>query len=194
MISEPVRNAEVTQLLRRWRGGDEQARSQLWEAVYTDLQYLARSALARKRNGAGADATSLVHKAYLRLLDVDVDWNDRKHFFLVAARAMRFILADEARRQLSIKRGQGAVTSLDALGVEPVDVSLSRPEEVLSVHDLLDQLGLIRPRQAQLVEMRYFAGLSVEESAEVLCVTPRTVVREWRAAREWLHRKMPATE
>jgi RNA polymerase sigma factor (TIGR02999 family) len=192
VISEPERKAEVTLLLRRWRSGDEQARSQVWEAVYTDLKYLARITLARKRSGA--DATSLVHKAYLRLMDVEVDWNDRKHFFLVAARAMRFILADEARRQLSFKRGKGAVTSLDALSTEPADASLSRPEEVISVHDLLDQLALIRPRQARLVELRYFAGLSVEESAEVLDVNTRTVVRDWRAAREWLYRKMPNPE
>jgi len=189
-VSEAMQKGEVTQLLRRWRGGDGHAQGKLWEAVYADLKRLAGSALSRGRKASGDNATSLVHKAYLRLLDAEVDWDDRKHFFLVAARAMRFILADEARRQLAAKRGQGAVDSLEDLVSEPVDGTLDRPEEVLSVHELLDQLSDARPRQARLIELRYFAGLSVEESAEVLEVTTRTIVRDWRAAREWMHRKM----
>ena len=146
--------------------------------------------LLRSWRAGDTRAQEKLWATYLRLLDADVDWNDRKHFFLVAARAMRFVLADEARRQLAVKRGQGAVGSLDDLVSEPVDRSLDRPEEVLSVHELLDQLSESRPRQARLVELRYFAGLSVEESADVLEVTTRTVVRDWRAAREWMHRKM----
>lgn len=180
---------EVTRLLRGWRGGDDDAGSRLWEIVYADLKRLAGRTLAGRRGGDG-NATSLVHKAYLRLLGTEIDWDDRRHFFLVAARAMRYVLADEARRQLAAKRGQGAVQSLDQETVEPEDGSLPRPEEVWSIHELLDQLTQTRPRQAQLVELRYFAGLSAEESAEVLGVTTRTVVRDWRATRIWLYRKI----
>ncbi len=131
--------------------------------------------------------TSLVHLAYLRLLGNDVEWNDRRHFFAVAARAMRFVLADEARRQLAGKRGAGQVRSLGEALPEVADPLTLRPEEVLGVHQALNKLSEVRPRHAKLVELRYFAGLSVEEAAEILDVTTRTVVRDWKTVRVWLH-------
>lgn len=182
---------EVTRLLRAWQSGSREAHEQLWKLLYDELRELARGVLRRGgRGGRGGrgDATSLVHKAYLRLLGADVEWVDRGHFLAVAARAMRFVLADEARRQLSKKRGERAPAALggDRLPDLP-DPLVRRPEEVLAVHQALTRLAELRPRHEKLVELRYFAGLSVEETAKVLALTPRTVVRDWKAVRTWLH-------
>jgi RNA polymerase sigma factor (TIGR02999 family) len=178
---------EITRLLRAWHGGSDQARDELWPVLYDELRRLASSVLSGHGRGARGQATSLVHKAYLRLVDSSVEWSDRRHFFAVAARAMRFVLADEARRQLAQKRGQGETLSLDETLPEATDPLARRPEEVLAVHRALAKLAESRPRHEQVVELRYFAGLSVEETAEVLAVTPRTVVRDWKAVRIWLH-------
>lgn len=169
---------------------------ELWPIVYGELKRLAGGVL-RGRNRIGRhQATSLVHKAYLRLLGTDVEWNDRQHFFAVAARAMRFVLVDEARRQLSQKRGAGEVLTLDD-SQQPLVVAdprqAHRPEEVIAVHEALNRLAKLRPRQEKLVELRYFAGLSVEESAEVLEVTPRTLARDWKAVQTWLRGEFEAT-
>ncbi len=183
----PKSPGEITRLLHAWHGGSDAARDELWQILYDELKKLAGSVL-RGHGRAGRDqASSLVHKAYLRLLGTEVDWNDRRHFFAVAARAMRFVLVDEARRQVAGKRGDGESATLgDGLAevAEPLDHS---PEEVLAVHEALAKLTQVRPRHAKLVELRYFAGLSVEETAEVLEVTTRTVVRDWQAVRLWLH-------
>ncbi len=188
MPIESEKNAgEITRLLRAWQGGSGEAKNELWPIVYGELKQLAKGVLRQNARGARFDATSLVHKAYLRLLGTDVEWGDRRHFFAVAARAMRFVLADEARRQLSKKRGEGETIALDESLPEAANPFAYRPEEVLAVHQALTKLGGIQPRHEQLVELRYFAGLSVEETAEVLDVTPRTVVRDWRAVRVWLH-------
>lgn len=181
---------EVTQLLRAWGQGQQQARDKLWPILYKELKKLAHS--VGRSQGTG-QATSLVHKAYVRLLDSDVEWNDRRHFFAVAAGAMRFVLADEARRQLAQKRGDGKVLGLTEELAESVDPLHRRPEEVLAVHEALVKLAEIRPRHAQLVELRYFSGLSVAETAEVLGVTQRTVVRDWRTTKVWLHGELKAT-
>lgn len=178
---------EVTRLLHAWRAGSSEAQDELWTVLYDELKGLARSALRRRGPSAGGQATSLVHKAYLRLLGSEVDWTDRQHFFAVAARAMRFVLADEARRQLSKRRGEGKTLSLDGPLSKVPDPLARRPEEVLAVHQALTKLAELQPRHEQVVELRYFAGLSVEETAEVLSLTPRTVVRDWRAIRTWLH-------
>jgi RNA polymerase sigma factor (TIGR02999 family) len=178
---------EITRLLHAWKSGDAEGQDKLWQLLYGELKSLARGVLRRQGRGARHEATSLVHKAYLRLLGTEVDWSDRRHFFAVAARAMRFVLADEARRQLSKKRGEGETLTLDGLLPEVADPLFRRPEEVLAVHQALTKLAGIQPRHEQLVELRYFAGLSVEETAEVLEVTPRTVVRDWKAVRVWLH-------
>ncbi len=178
---------EITRLLQAWQGGSGDALDELWHILYGELKSLARGVLRRQGRGARDEATSLVHKAYLRLLGSEVDWSDRRHFFAVAARAMRFVLADEARHQLSKKRGEGETLTLDGILPEIADPLARRPEEVLAVHQALVKLAGIQPRHEQLVELRYFAGLSVEETAEVLEVTPRTVVRDWKTVRVWLH-------
>lgn len=178
---------EVTRLLRVWNESDE-AREKLWELLYQELKDLARGVARGQRHPA--QPTSLVHKAYLRLLNTDVTWSDRRHFFAVAARAMRFVLADEARRQLAQKRGSGEVISLEDGLSNMADPYAFRPEEVLAVHQALERLAQIRPRHEQVVELRYFAGLSVNETAELLGVEPRTVVRDWKAVKIWLHNEL----
>ena len=186
-------SGEITRLLRAWKSGDGEGEDKLWQLLYGELKGLARGALRRQGRKERHQATSLVHKAYLRLLGSDVDWQDRHHFFAVAARAMRFVLADEARRQLARKRGDGETLTFDGNLPEIADPLAWRPEEVLAVHQALTKLAGLRPRHEKLVELRYFAGLSVEETAEVLDLTPRTVVRDWQAVRIWLHGELAAT-
>ncbi len=181
---------EITRLLHAWQDGSSDARDELWRVLYGELKSLARGILRHRGGGARHQPTSLVHQAYLRLLGADVAWTDRRHFFAVAARAMRFVLADEARRQLSRKRGEGEVLSLDGGLPEVADPLARRPEEVLAVHQALVRLAEIQPRHERLVELRYFAGLSVAETAEILEVTPRTVVRDWKAVKVWLHAEL----
>jgi len=178
---------EVTRLLHAWRAGSSTAQDELWTVLYGELKSLARGVLRQRGRSARDHATSLVHKAYLRLLGTEVEWTDRRHLFAIAARAMRFVLADEARRQLSKKRGEGKALALDGDLPEVADPLARRPEEVWAVHQALMKLAELRPRHEQLIELRYFAGLSVEETAEVLSLTPRTVVRDWKTIRVWLH-------
>lgn len=189
-MQESIQTGEVTRLLRDWQQGCAGADERLWSIVYADLKHLARNALRRGRRDARHDATSLVNKAYLRLVGSEVEWSDRRHFFLVAARAMRYILADEARNQLARKRRNGQVGSLETTMSAPADTSLNDPAEVLAIHQLLDRLAAVRPRHERLVELRYFAGLTVPETAAILQVTRRTVVRDWQAVRLWLLDKL----
>ena len=177
---------DITRLLRAGRA----AEAELWPIVYHELKTLARAVLRGRRRPGGPQTTTLVHEAYLRLVDVDSDdWNDRRHFYAVAARAMRFVLVDDARRRLSGKRGggQAGVTLPEELGAAAGDPLQLRAEEVLAVHQALDRLGDVNPRHVKLVELRYFSGFTVDETAEVLGVSRPTVVRDWRAVRVWLH-------
>ena len=178
---------EITQLLRQWRGGSHQAQEELWPVIYRELKGLAKSVLRRRSSSQSLGATTLVHEAYLRLVgsSSEIDWNDRGHFFAIAARAMRFVLVDEARRRLSQKR-DGEAPSAE-LPDEVVDPAAHRPEDILAVHEALERLAKINPRHEKLVEARYFAGLSIEETAEALSVSRPTVVRDWRAVRVWLY-------
>ena len=192
----PRTQKEITLLLQAWHEGGSEVQEELWRLLYDELKGLARSTLRRQSN-LKKGPTSLVHEAYLRLLGNDVDWNDRNHFFAVASRAMRYVLIDEARRQLSQKR-RAEVTrpalADDDREPEVVDPLERRPEEVLAVHQALGRLAKINPRHERLVELRYFAGLSVGETAEVLGVADRTVVRDWRAVRIWLHHTLSVAD
>lgn len=177
---------DVTRLLR----AGPAAEAELWPIVYRELKGLARAVLRGRRRPGAPQTTTLVHEAYLRLVGGDPgQWQDRQHFYAVAARAMRFVLVDDARRRLSAKRGAGdAGVPLDESGPgEPGDPGGYRAEEVLAVHQALDRLGTINPRHVKLVELRYFSGFTVDETAEVLGVSRPTVVRDWRAVRVWLH-------
>jgi RNA polymerase sigma-70 factor, ECF subfamily len=177
--------AEVTGLLLAWSSGDSAALDQLIPAVYAQLRSLANRELARERGGS-LQPTSLVHEAYLRLIQQQsVTWHNRAHFFAIAARIMRRVLIDHARRRLSEKRGGDAVhVTLGDAGA----VAVHRSAELIALDEALDQLAEMDARKARVVEMRYFAGMTVEETAEALGVSPVTVMRDWSTARAWLHR------
>lgn len=186
--SPPDAPGEVTRLLRAGR----EAEAELWPIIYGELKGLARAVLRGRRRPKGPQTTTLVHEAYLRLVDTDAsDWNDRRHFYAVAARAMRFVLVDDARRRLAGKRGAGkaGLTLSDELAerVADPDPFERRAEEVLAVHQALGRLDEVNPRYVKLVELRYFSGFTVDETAEALGVSRPTVVRDWRAVRVWLH-------
>jgi len=183
----------ITLLLRQCREGSHEAEQELWPVLYRELKILARSVLRGQAGKRRLGTTTLVHEAYLRLLGPaasTLEWNDRGHFFAVAARAMRFVLVDEARRRLSHKRD--GVDTRAEIPEDHIDPTGQPPEDVLAVHGALERLAKIHPRYEQLVEMRYFAGLSVDETAEALGVSRPTVVRDWRAARTWLYGELHA--
>lgn len=177
---------EVTRLLRRWGAGgaDAAVEERLLELVYGELRRMATRELRRERGDHTLQPTALVHEAYLRLAAAEVPWADRSHFLAVAARAMRRILVDHARRQKAARRpdprDRDAVDVAAAAGASPAY------EEVIAVHLALERLADLDPRQAQVVELRYFGGLTVEETAAALGVSVPTVVRQQRAARAWL--------
>jgi len=183
---------EITRLLHEWRSGSEAAEAELWPVLYRELRSLARSVLRGQAGRRRLGTTTLVHEAYLRLLGSNpgIDWNDRGHFFAVAARAMRFVLVDEAQRRLAGKRD--GVDTRAEIPEDRHDPVGSPPEELLAIHQALERLAKIQPRYEKLVEMRYFAGLSVDETAEALGVSRPTVVRDWQAARTWLYGELRA--
>lgn len=180
----------ITGLLQAWRAGDASALNQLTPLVYQELHRLAHRHLGRERQGEVVLQTSvLVNEAYLRLADAQtVDWQNRAHFFGVAARLMRQILVDFARARASQKRGgdEAIFVSLAAALDTPVERSL----DLVALDDALTTLVQLNARQSQIIELRFFGGLSVEETAEVLGVSPGTVMRDWRTARAWLHREL----
>ena len=181
--------SSVTQLLHRIRTGDEDAMERLLPLVYDDLRSLARSHLSHERPGHTLSATALVHEAYLRLERQEaVHPESRAHFFAIASNTMRRILVDYARARKRMKRGGGA----EHLPLDEALSALSEDEadEVLALHEALEQLTLINERGSRIVEMRYFGGLSVEETAEALGLSVRTVHRAWVAARAWLSKEM----
>jgi RNA polymerase sigma factor (TIGR02999 family) len=178
---------EVTALLRAWGGGDQTALDRLTPIVYAELRRLARRYLSRERADHSLQTTALVNEAYLRLVDYKkMQWQDRAHFFAVSAQAMRRILVDHARRR-NLKRG-AALTHVEfdegavAGGATNVDF--------VALDIALDDLAKADPRKAQIVELRFFGGLSVEETAEALHVSPITVKRDWQVARAWLHSEL----
>lgn len=187
MTEKPTTNP-ITQLLAAAGEGDEAAQRQLWSAIYDELRRLAQSQMAAEAAGHTLQPTALVHEAFFRLFgDENAEWSSRRHFFGAAARAMRQIRIDDARRRNRLKRGGGEY--LRALADEP-PVFDQDPTEVLAVHDVLDQLEQEDSRKAEVVMLRYFAALTEEETASALGVSRRTVQIEWRLARAWLHREL----
>lgn len=180
--------AEITRLLQAWRGGDEKAFESLAPLVYGELRKIAHGYMRREREGVTLQATALVNEAYLRLVDAgSVDWQDRAHFFAVSAQIMRRILVDAARSRLRAKRG-GHEVKLD-LDQSP-DLAAGRSADVVALDDALDALTKLDPRKAKVIELRFFGGLSVEETAAVLKISPQSVMRDWRLARSWLMREL----
>jgi RNA polymerase sigma factor (TIGR02999 family) len=180
----------VTQLLVDWGNGDRQALEKLTPLVYQELKRLAARYLRRERREHTLQSTALVHEAWLRLIDQNhVHWQNRAQFFGIAAEMIRRILIDHARNRQAAKRGDGAIKlSLDeALGAPD-----RRDFDLVALDDALKDLAKLDPKQGQLVELRFFAGLSIEESAEVLGVSPATVKREWAVAKAWLYRELSA--
>ena len=180
--------SETTQLLRAWAEGDQGALERLTPHVYRTLRRIAGHHLRNERAGNSLQATALVHEAYLELIDItNVDWQHRAHFFAVSAQIMRHILLDRARRRVAAKRGGNAErVDLDELP----DLSGDRANELIALEDALNALAAIDARKARVVELRFFGGLSVEETAEVLAISPETVMRDWKFARSWLHAEL----
>ena len=180
---------EVTRLLLDWSDGSREALDKLLPVVYDELRRLAHSYLTRERAEHTLQTTALVHEAYLKLIDQhSVNWQNRAQFFALSAQAMRRILIDSARRHTSVKRGSGgAKLSLD----EAATVSGDTANESILVLDMaLQELEKVDAEQSRIVELRYFGGLTIEETAEVLTISPATVKREWTMARAWLYQAM----
>ncbi|HUH64151.1 MAG TPA: sigma-70 family RNA polymerase sigma factor [Terracidiphilus sp.] len=181
--------AELTDLLRDWSNGDVDARDAVADIVYRELRRLASAYMRRERFDHTLQPTALVHEAYLRLVDQRAEWKSRAHFFSTAAFMMRRILVDHAKQHLAAKRGSGlAKSSLD----EGLRVAGETPVDLIALNDALDSLSRIDPQRGQIVELRFFGGLSNEESAEVLGISPATVQRQWAGARAWLFHEMSA--
>jgi RNA polymerase sigma-70 factor (ECF subfamily) len=179
---------DVTGLLLAWGGGDEAALEQLVPLVHAELRRIARRCMAGERKGHSLQATALVNEAYLRLIDVQhVNWQNRAHFLAMSARLMRRILVDYARSKGYQKRGGGAVKVTFDEGLPVVG---GRDQDLVAVDDALEALAKIDDRKGKVVELRFFGGLSVEETAEALHVSPDTVMRDWKLAKAWLLREL----
>jgi RNA polymerase sigma factor (TIGR02999 family) len=179
---------EVTQLLVQWSNGDKAALDKLMPLVHVELRRLAHRYMSRERPGHTLQTTALVNEAYVRLVNrKDVHWQNRAHFFAIAAELMRTILVDHARSHAYAKRGGGAQKiELD----EAMIVSQERAAEVVALDDVLKELAKIDPQQSRIVELRFFGGLTIEETAEVLALSPATIKREWSTARAWLYHEL----
>ena len=194
MYNVPIGNSiddsasETTQLLRAWAGGDPGALEQLTPHVYRTLRRIAGHHMQNERAGQTLQATALVHEAFLELIDIkNVDWQHRAHFFAVSAGIMRHILLGRARKRVTAKRGGNAErVDLDALP----EIGSERARELIALDDALTALSKIDPRKARVVELRFFGGLTAEETAAVLAVSPETVMRDWKFARSWLQAEL----
>jgi RNA polymerase sigma factor (TIGR02999 family) len=189
-----TRPPDVTALLRAWSQGDRSALDRLTPLIYDELRYLAHRYMRRERGGHTLQTTGLVSEAFMRLVDVKgIDWQDRAHFLAVSARIMRRILVEAARARASAKRGGGmarvehsTAVDFDAMPATPRD----RATELCALDDALDALARMDARRAQVIELRFFGGLTVEETADVLKVSRQTVLRDWQLARAWLSREL----
>lgn len=173
---------EVTELLVAWRNGDEQALEQLAPLVYRQLHQLAHRQMRRERRGHELQTTALIHEAYIRLAGADTSYQDRKHFFAVAAQVMRRVLVDFARRRGSAKRGGG----IDNISLEDIDIGTHQAPDLLDLHDALARLERLEERKSKILELRFFGGLTINEIADVLVLSPRTVERDLKFAKAWL--------
>lgn len=184
----PTATEEITQLLLAWGQGDQAALERLLPLVYEEMRQIAHHHMRRQRPDHTLQTTALVNEAYLRLVDAQrVQWQNRVHFFALAAQAMRHILVDLARARGNQKRGGGATqVALE----EALIISAERGADVLALDEALQALAKLNARQSQIVELRYFGGLSEEETAAVLQLSPRTVRRDWSLARAWLYREL----
>jgi RNA polymerase sigma factor (TIGR02999 family) len=187
-------SADITGLLRAWGQGDDGALDRLTPLVYAQLRAQARRYMRGERPGTMLQSTALVHEAYLRLVTAkDVDWRDRGHFFALASQIMRRILVDAARARARVKRGGGGARVDHASGIDLDRIPSSESEAaalLCALNDALETLARLDSRRAKVVELRFFGGLSVEETAQTLDLSPQTVMRDWRIARAWLAREL----
>ena len=184
-------SADITQLLLAWRNGEPQALEQLMPLVLQELKKIARNFMRGQRIGHTLQTTALVNEAYVRLVDSSrVNWQDRSHFFAISAQLMRRVLVDIARRKNSLKRGGERVQVSLA---DDVKAAPQKETDVVALDEALERLAQLNPRHSQIVELRYFGGLTEEEIAETLGVSVRTVRRDWNLARTWLYRELKAT-
>jgi RNA polymerase sigma factor (TIGR02999 family) len=184
-------DTEITEVLQQWRNGDDAALDRLTERLYNQLRVLAERALGKDWGNKSLQPTELVHEAYLRLVDAKaLDWKSRSHFFGVAARLMRQILVDQARTRNAAKRGGGTLK----VSIQSDDVDVPDPHaqvvDLIGLDLALRELSTLDLDQGRVVELRFFAGMSVEETAEALGVSARTVKRDWRLAKAWLRRRL----
>jgi RNA polymerase sigma-70 factor, ECF subfamily len=191
MSDQPA--GEITELLRAWYAGDDAAYARVSTILYDELRSRAARYLRSQRPGESLQATALVHEVFVRLHEAQqVDWNDRNHFLAIAARTMRRVLVDLARAKASTKRGgRPQYVALDDNVAAPEPER--SPAELIALDDALEALGAVDVRKVRVVELRFFAGLSVEETAAVLSVSPDTVARDWRMARSWLLQQLAAS-
>jgi RNA polymerase sigma factor (TIGR02999 family) len=178
-----VPNGDVTLLLEAAGGGDAQALERLYEHVYAELRSMANSGMRRERSGHTLQPTALVNEAFMRLNPAESTWQNRRHFFGAAAQAMRRILVDHARQKQAEKRGDG----LERVTLTDLEIGAPEPDmDVLAVNDALDRLAAEEPRLAEMVSLRFFAGMSIADTAQALDLSPATVKRDWVFARAWL--------
>ena len=189
---DPADSHELTDLLRGWNGSDRHALARIVELAYPEMRKIAQRCLRRERPGHTIQATALVHEAYLRLFDIGlVSWQDRAHFFAIIAKVMRRVLIEYARAQGCSKRGGGVRrVNLD----EALTVSAKSDPEIVRLDEALEEMAKFDPRKAQVVELRYFGGLTSDEIARVLCVSAQSVNRDWSLAKAWLVREMTRQE
>ena len=178
---------DVTVLLREWSDGNQQALTELLPIIYDELRRVAHQYLHREHADQTLQTTALVHEAYLKLIDQrSVNWQNRAHFFAIAAQAMRRILIDNARRRTAGKRGKGEKISLEDVAT----VSTQKHQSLLALDEALHELEKIDPQQSRIIELRYFGGLTIEETATAMDISPATVKREWAMARAWLYKAL----
>ena len=193
-MGSPEESAEITRLLKAWGRGDSAALDRLTPLVYERLRRMARSYMRTERPGHTLQATALVNEAFLRLVETrNLDWTDRSHFFAVCARIMRRILVDAARSRAATKRGGNAdrVEHSSAINLDQLPNPVSEiSAQVCALDEALNMLAQIDPRRAQVIELRFFGGLTVDETAQALQTSSQTVMRDWRLARAWLAREL----